>query len=254
MERVNNRSEQIERKKPLQSTVEVVVGEKGVASNVFIVEGEKKFDLYEYLPKGAKFVADDFFGHKFFPGDFENDKGLPPRVTFPREGINSVSGKLGILHEMGHAIMAHERGQSRSPHFMDVIHTIDLVMRAIKKSDVYEQLKTQQERDEYLLQEFEKARKSGWPPELQSDEKMAESIQALAQEERSAWAGALQLSRKIKTEKNIDMFDEATFNDIRKLIDSDLKDYQDAYGKLVPEQRAKLFLVNKLGAQDASSV
>lgn len=232
---------------PPRSKVEIVKDEKGIVSHVFITEDDKRFDLYEYIPTGVTFVSSDFIGYKFFPGD-PNDKEHPPLVAFPPKEIDTISGRLGLLHEMGHAIREYgedKRRQSSSQYFMELIHLIDLIVNAIRKSDTYQQLENQEEREKYISHEFEKTRKSGWPPQLQSDERMLESIQALAQEERAVWAEALRLYRKIKKEKDIDILGQTTSAHLRSLIDTDLASYQNRYGKLIPEQQVRLFLTRK---------
>src|SRR3989338_4811890 len=151
-----------------QSKAEILKDEKGVVSHIFIKEGDKKFDLYEYMPEGVKFVSSDFIGYKFFTGD-PNDKEHPPLLAFPPKEVDTVSGRLGILHEMGHATREYGKDkprQSSSRYFMELIHLIDLIVKAIRKSDTYQQLENQEAREKYISLEFAKTRKSGWPSEL----------------------------------------------------------------------------------------
>lgn len=241
MESFEKTQEQIPQERRLQSQIEVMRDEKGITSNVFIVEKDKKFDLYEYLPRGVVFVSTDLPKYEFRNGD-PKSKDHPPLVCFPQKEANSVSGRLGILHEMGHAIVA-ERNNYRSSLYESLQRYIPLVVKSIRQSAEYEKLEDQKSRESYIAREFQRAIKNSPMPE--SDENILVAIKDQARVERSAWANALQLYRKIKKEKGINFLGETNSKEILEMVNSNLASYQSAYGILVPKQQVKLFLTKK---------
>lgn len=250
MENPENRREREAQNEVLQSQIEVVRDEEGLTTAVIVREGDNVFDLYDYLPDGTIFIAHKLhLGYQYWPGDSKSE-GHPPKVCFPEEEINSTSGRLGILHEMGHAIDATRRKPPVPYGAPRRQRDIFLIVREIQKSEEYQQLGGQDEKDEHLVQEFREAIKSG--PLAMSDEEILVSIKGLAREERDAWAASLRLHRQIKKEKGVDLFGGMTNKEITTSLEEDLAAYQRLYAMLVPQPRPKLFLT-KDDARDANT-
>lgn len=235
--------EQVESERILNSKIEVVKDGTGRIKSVMIIEGDKKIDLYEFLPIGTVFIANDQANYLFWPGD-PKSKNHPPMVEFPVQEVNSINGRLGILHEIGEAICASKCNYPDWYFSNNIIRTIEVTIKFIWRRLEYRRLKKQASKDNYLRKEFWKEMESG-PSFKYSREIILATIRKLARKERDAWAEALKVYRRIKSEKGIDILGGVKSESITKALEGDLASYHLAYGILVPEYQGTLFLNKK---------
>ena len=228
----------------LKSQIEVVQPSKSTYNiqHLFVVEGDKRFDLGEYLPKGVLFRE----GQEWAFSPEKKKESLfsvedPPNVRVPLHEINTQSGRLALLHEMGHAIEEIKLDRAQPAKLRKLITDISNILITIRRSSEYLDIESQDDRDDYLKKKFHGMRKSTAFSELGDDETFLNAIQQLARDERNAWANALLLYRKIKRDKGVSFLGEMNKDEVFALIEDKLATYQKTYSTLAGEQGAKLF-------------
>lgn len=212
--------------------------------SLIVKEEERILDLSKLLPSSADFLASHNNLFQFWPSN--------PRqfVEFPADRVNLLSGRLGILHEMGHAVDAArsvelQRGYYGGPSFyydpnlIEIARDVRTVLNRIYLSPQFNRLLSITDQERYVAKHFQD--EMGNFRIKRSAEEIDEFVKKLAHTERIAWACALKLYRKIRKENGIDFLGGVESKEISRLIESDLKSYQDLYGLLVP-QETKLFL------------
>ncbi len=222
----------------LESKIEITKDQGGKTIGVIVIEGEKRLDLCEFLPEGTVFYAHDsppgftFSGYHFWPRDLRSSDNSSI-VDFPVREMNSPSGRLGILHEIGHALTTIPSWYSY--YDRDLFRLIQLTTKFICESPQYQRLKTQKYRDALLVKEFYRQMQSS--PVPKSEEEIEKCIKAFFRDERMAWAVGLKLYRRIKDERGIDLLGGMKREEAFNMVNHDLESYQNIYGKLLPENK-----------------
>lgn len=218
-----------EQEPQLESKIEIVKDETGQTANVFVIKSEKKFDLTDYLPKDTKFFANYSSSAKYRYWDRHTVSiGQAPIVEFPSVEVNSRSGRLGILHEMGEAIGYERKYFPES--WRHTLSEIDSIVRAIvKKEPNYKRFKIEKNRRAYLVKKLHEYMNE----RVYLSAKYA--IKNLIQKEEKAWEIALKLHQKIIEEKGIDLLEGMTKDEISLAINNDLLNYRTKYQNLFPE-------------------
>ena len=217
----------------LKSKINIIKDREGRVSSVIAIEGKKSFDLSELLPEGTVFVVSDalpgspFYGFHYRPGNPRSSDD-PPMVKFSSRGINSQSGRIGLLHEIGHAIIS-------SPGRRGLFRTISLTIELVEVSPEINKLKTQKDYDAFLVKEFYRQMKER--PDPVTEEEISHCINDVIRDEEMAWEAALKLYHKVKDEKGIDLLGGLSEEEISKTANIDLASYRDVYGKFLIKNR-----------------
>lgn len=230
----------------LKSRAEVRNREDGI-QEVAIVAGKQRVVLNEFLPKGTRFTGSE--GAKKFSYD-PGRLGYSPdmqeymaRIEFPSEKLGTLRGRLSLLHEMGHGLYA--RSSDRNPHNprdFDLLNIAGGIADSILKSEAYQSIPLPNDRKDFYLSEFNKEwrhqserrerERPGIAPLRYSE--LASAIHGFAKMERASWAEALQLSRRIKKERGVDILDGADSKVILPLIEAvSLRSYEEVYMPLL---------------------
>ena len=225
----------------LQSQVQVVRdAEKGEI--ITFALGEKSVAVNDYLPQGVAFTEaeDEKFVYEF--GYQEKESGQREhieKIYFSKQRLETLSGRLALLHEIGHALYGRS---GRSPHdryYRYLIHVADKIIDSIRASQAYRAVEESTQKRDYFVEQF----KEQWKREgerrvassqtpLRYDE-LTSAINDLAVIERGAWAEALQLRRRIQNERNLDILDGAQSTEIFPEIEAiALQSYERAYEPL----------------------
>jgi len=235
-----------EQEEKLKSQIEIMEDKDGKIDLV-VTEGDNRASFKDFMPSGVALKT--VKGNK---DDMEYDL-IGRNVFFAPAEINSVEGRLALLHEVGHAISFAEYGGliDQLREFKEIRKRISVAryevsMFVLRTKDTKFRMLSSKEKRAYLDKKMVQEIKALHIPK----EKLAEYIKFLAQCERRGWAEGLKLYRKIKKEKNIDLFEGIKNKVIIDLVKDPLKSYERICGELLPEQQFKLFLVKKFSEED----
>jgi len=218
-------------KDKLLSVIEIIKDPKGNTTSVIAVEGEKKLDLSELLPEGTVFVVNDAclrspnYGFHYRHGD-PRSGDRPSTIEFPAAEINSQSGRLGMLHEIGHALTDPSNRQG-------LFRTIRLTIELVEASPEIDKLKTQEDCDAFIVKEFHRQMKER--PMPITDEEISICINRIIRDEEVAWETVLILHHKVKDEEGIDLLGGLSDEKISEIANIDLASYRNTYMKFLPE-------------------
>lgn len=204
-----------------------------------LVEGNKKINFKNFVPDGVEFITEDFLNFAYDP---ENRV-----LTIDEAKLNSLKGRLSLLHEMGHAI-DFDKNKGDSAEWIaqrELFEKINAIKIAILFSKNYSQSLTREAREAYFIKTFAEGVKTLKIPEPD----LEKFIKMLAKEERTAWAEALKLYRRIKQETEIDLLGGTQFKEMSQLLEDPLENYEKILGQLLPNQQAKLFLAKKFNKE-----
>jgi len=229
--------------KQLESLAEVVDRPEG-EQEVSILAGDRRVVLNEYLPKGFLFDGSDGAEFKCHAGqpDYWSGKAPEhaPRVEFPPEKLNTLEGRLSLLHEMGHGLLMGVREFEPKRYHAYLRSIAEEIIHSIQRSSLYQEAKSPDERQKVYIEEFKKAwqhrseqkQKAGHAPLRYED--LTAAIRELAEWERGAWAEALRLRTRIAKEKGIDVLEGADTRTLFAHIKTvGLKSYEEAYKPLM---------------------
>jgi len=226
-----------ESEEKFKSYIEIAREKESNSADLVIIEGDKQVSLQEFLPSGVKFSLKRL--GMVFSYNLENKE-----VHFQTRNLNTLGGRLSLLHEMGHAIDFSKNPESEKATEGDIWKQISEIRTALSSSKEFFDLPDEKSRNAYMLEglirEFQKL-------DIPED-RLVEFTKSLARDERTAWAEALKLYRKIKKDKDLDLLEGAKTKDIIEFMEqASLGQYYKFFKRLLPEQQFKLFLVKKLG-------
>lgn len=208
--------------------------------------GEQKARLNDFLPEGVEFAGSEGARYNF---DYD-DSNSPPwetiieyKVRFPLEEINSVKGRLGLLHEMGHA--ANDLAQdAKGDKFRHLIRGMAYLIRdKIVDSPNYKNIEDSASKNEYYIKQFKKRwrkesyRNTGEGVPYLTFSRFLGQVDEWEQEEYDAWTRALEIYKRIKKETSIDLLRGATNNDIFNQINFYLARYEELWGVFLEYSR-----------------
>lgn len=232
-EHVKKAGEKAQEKPP--SRIEVVRGEEKEILDLIVEDGAKKFSVKEYAPPAVSFKKNWAFA--YYPEE---------RVVGIRtKELPIAFGRLALLHEIGHAI-----DYEKHPEFLEERKKTEDTERVIRRANIdvlaeedieYTSKLKEEERNKILMEKFyENVKKLNLP-----QDELKNYIDLSVRLERGAHAEALNLYRKIKKDKEIDLLAGLKNKDIIELTNYSLKANDDIYRFLYPEERVKLFLARQ---------
>lgn len=223
-----------------KSQIEVVKSEKGKPLDVLITEGDKKVGLKKFIPEGIRLIdskSEALF--TYFP--------ISKQLHFNVKEINSLAGRLGLIHEIGHSIDFRDEKRAQEWQLLkEVRNQLRKIFQPLLELETYKQT-SNWKKPEFLakhLPEILPVIRDNIP-----QDKLENYVKCLADFERVAWANALKLYRKIKQEEGVDLFAGIKNKEIIQAIEGPLGGYEKFSGQLLPEQQFKLFLIKKFGEE-----
>ncbi len=219
-----------------------ITGDASEGHSVTIEGGGQHVVLNEYLPAGIRFVAREGAKFRYYvgePGYRARENQNPPRIEFPPERLNTLGGRLALLHEIAHTRLERAQTRTMSPYNFMLLDIAGEIADRIRESNDY-QAQTPESRDNFFITEFKKEwlRKSNEeiaanrPPLRYEDLNVA--IRQLIPMERSSWAEALKLRNLIQKKHGIDILEGASKEAIFAHIEAvALRGYQETYGPLL---------------------
>ena len=224
----------------LVSRIEIITNSKGY-QELYVVTGDQKVCLNDFIPKELAFWGK-------LGGSFcfrENDDNSPPtrrivqrEISFPIEEIDTVYGRLALIHETGHGL------RSFKPDFVmthGIVYQLALlVISEIKESDQFNKIETPEARNKFLVQEFKKRYEEEAVVKLNFPIKykiFLRELESMVIEERGAWAEALNMYRRIKEESGVDILDGLSSDEIFSEINSKfLGKYEETFGLFLKDK------------------
>ena len=231
------------KERQFRSRAEVESREDG-EQEVAIVEDERRVVLNEFLPGDVRFAGTKGaeFGHRNIrnPRAKSEDKMFVGQVEFPPEELNTLTGRLALLHEMAHGIKGFSSPDRPNRKMRETIDTAYKVYDSIKRSRALQEIASPEEHNSRYVEEFKK----GWERENTEHQKkgfaalryteLAKAIETLAGYERNTWVEALALHHRIKENSGVDILGGASTKEIFRVVESEaLGDYERIYGPLL---------------------
>lgn len=215
-----------------ESQIEIIYDREGEPGDLFIREGDKKINLREFMPKKVLLRFADRFAY-----DSVNNI-----IFLEQLEITTPKGRLALLHEIGHSIdFQNNEVQQKQLAVQDIAKRINKVQVKLIISEPSEYLEDQKKHEAYLTENLPKIIK-----ELNIPVKSIEFfIKNMARNERTAWAEALKLHRKIKRDAGINILGDLENKEVIDFMKDALGKYEKVFGQLLPEQEIKLFLAKK---------
>ena len=212
----------------------------------------KKLRLNDHLPENVKFNGG---AHNIFACGYPENNARQPgkshiNISFDSTQIDTVQGRLGLLHEIGHAL-DYPRPKEEKLSFLT-----RMIMRGIRRNIInsVEYMRMDvggslTENSETKKREFVKQFRKKWqavgreyanekdPPYRYND--LIEALGYMVREERDAWSNGLKLFKKIKTEQGIDILEGAKTSEIFDSVDGALATYEEGYGSILNDYKNK---------------
>jgi hypothetical protein len=228
----------------LESALSIVEDKLGNQELFLILEDGERLRLNDYLPQGIDFKGSPQDKFSFGTQQLEHPSGETieiARVSFDSELIDSVQGRLGLLHEIGHAIDYAENG--------DEAIELRYILRKIK-SDIINSVEfgwmdESDEKKDYFLKEFKEKWRNAARKYTETEGlrfrymDLIEALKELVRSERAAWSNGLNLYRKIKSERNIDLLEGANVLEVFDTVDRALTTYEQGYGSIIDDYNSK---------------
>lgn len=231
---------EIKEKEPqLKSQIEIIKDSKEIATSILVREGDKTIELLELLPANVIYQVRNE-GSPF--SDYYYSWDNPARVSFPAREINTIDGRLAMLHEIGHAIYAEEHQEKHPPYDDLAILHFRIFEKYAKLSAAYKRTKPEN-RDKYLTKKFEqemikKDRNPYFKDQGGYRLMLFREIKLLFKHEREAWKEALKFRRKILQQKGIDLLANIDDQRIKKTLAQSFDLRLQTYDKyFTPEQQ-----------------
>lgn len=218
--------------KKLSSNIEVINDQKE-DQRLSVSEGDGHICLNDYLPAEVNFAGLSDGQFRFW----KDDSGSAPwrsdceyKIEFPLDKINNLSGRLGLLHEIGHARNFSSSSQVNEYEFF-IRELTDNLKYSIKNSEDYKKIQDLRERDNFFINKF----KQDWRGATQEFRKnipnfpyqnAIQAIEYIVESERNAWAEGLKLYRLIQKENKIDLFAGVSHEEIFDSINYAMGTYE----------------------------
>jgi hypothetical protein len=243
--------------RPLESKFRLTTNENGNQELVLVLpDGKHKLNLNHYLPGNVKLRGGP--NNKFSCKELEKSEFLPEKaipqveVTFDSEQIDTVRGRLGLLHEIGHGVdyprPAAEKFSSLQKMIIkeikrDIVDSVEYMW--MEPNMFMDDSEDSKDKQAFFIAQFRKKwREAGKKYAAKAGPKfkygdLIEALGFLVRSERDAWGNALKLYKKIKTQHNIDLLEGAKGSEIFYSVDRALATYERAYGSIINDFRKK---------------
>jgi hypothetical protein len=228
----------------LESNFSLVEDKLGNQELFLISQDGERFRLNDYVPNGVDLRGGPKKKFSFGTQQLEHPDGKlieVHQVSFDSEIIDSVQGRLGLLHEIGHAIDYEENG--------DEAVELRFILRKIKLDIVnsvdFMWMDESEEKKEWFLKEFKEKWRKAAKEYTEMDGlrfkyiDLIDALKELVRSERDAWSNGLKLYRKIKTEHGVDLLEGTDTSEVFESVHRALATYERAYGSIVNDYNSK---------------
>ena len=235
--------------RPLESRFVVVENENKKQELILKSSEGNEFSLNEYLPEDVVFkgAVGNEFSYAFADVGPPYRRIIEHQVRFDTNTIDTVGGRLALLHEIGHAIDYSSSPESKIAKFTHLTRSlISQIRHDIVHSPEYLSIQDPEEKEVFFVQKF----REGW--KVKAKEFAGERIPHfkykdlitgfghMVREERAAWANALRLYRRIKTEHSVDLFENAETSEVFDWVNGKaLASYEGAFGSILDDYESK---------------
>ncbi|HEY0010737.1 MAG TPA: hypothetical protein VGB97_02375 [Candidatus Paceibacterota bacterium] len=201
--------------------------------------------LNDYVPEGVEFRGEPKSRFSCGIQTFTLPDGEVTNiyeVRFNSETIDTVQGRLGLLHEIGHAIDYAEHNGDEGIESRFVIKKIE---SDIINNAEFMWMDESEEKQRWFLQTFKKkwreaAKEYSAEVGLKFRYKdLIDGLREFVRCERDAWGKGLNLYRKIQSERGIDVLEGAESTEIFDSVNRALKSYERGYGSIIDDYNSK---------------